>query len=837
MPNASMTSARLLSAASGLALVMAGGLTAAHAQNGASERNVESIIVTAQKREQGVQDVPISIGAYDAEAIENAGVRDIKDLISIAPGLIVTSTQSETITTARIRGIGTVGDNFGLESSVGVYIDGIFRARNGVGFGDLGEIERIEVLRGPQGTLFGKNTSAGVINVITAQPEFEFGGSAEITVGDFGYQRIAGSVTGPLIEDVLAARLFAVQGERDGFYDVVLEDNGAITDAESDTQDYFSVRGQLLFNPSDTLSARIIADYTDRDEICCGAAQWDYTDSAAGIVRAFGGDVLNPADPDERIAFLNILPTQIVEDWGVSAEVDWDVGPGTLTTVAGFRNWENERAFDIDATSADFAFRPLDENFTNLERASLEIRYTGLAGKLDYLVGAFFSQEDLELGDSIRVGDDYEALVGALAAPVSPTVIALTQGAVTENTGIPGGSGAAQDIYNQEATSFAVFTHNTYNVTDQLALTGGLRYTFEEKDLTASFETTPNGCSGLVSVFGADPATGVFLATGDPTLAGAAGAVCLLPYLNTALDLPGYDQTREDEEISGTVKASFRVNEDLLLFGGYSRGFKAGGYNLDRILSGGDQVDLDGDGLAESIANVDTSFDPEIVDALELGFKSELLNNSLLLNANVFYQEVENYQLNAFNGVVFAVINIDETVSQGFEIDALYLPPVQGLTLQGGLAYTDATYEEVTSDVALFTALEGQPASLVPEYSLTGAVTYEAPIFGDILGLVSLDGRWVSEYNTGSDLDPEKEQDAFGLLNARIGVSRSDGLWSVEVFGKNLTDETYAQVAFDGFGQGGRVPPGTSLDPRGTQGYNAFLGAPRTWGVTLKTEF
>src|SRR3989338_9371055 len=181
---------------------------AAYAQDAAEQNSVDAIIITATKREQSLQDVPVVVTAVSGQLMQDAGVKDIKDLTILTPGLTVTSTSNETVTTARIRGVGTVGDNPGLESSVGVVIDGVYRPRNGVGFGDLGEMERIEVLKGPQGTLFGKNTSAGVINVMTKEPEFGFGANGELTFGNYNAKGAAASVTGPLYEDKLAGRLY-----------------------------------------------------------------------------------------------------------------------------------------------------------------------------------------------------------------------------------------------------------------------------------------------------------------------------------------------------------------------------------------------------------------------------------------------------------------------------------------------------------------------------------------------------------------------------------------------------------------------------------------------------
>ena len=266
-----------------------------------------------------------------------------------------------------------------------------------------------------------------------------------------------------------------------------------------------------------------------------------------------------------------------------------------------------------------------------------------------------------------------------------------------------------------------------------------------------------------------------------------------------------------------------------MVYGGYSRGFKAGGFNLDRQLNG--PIDATG------YTNSDSSFAPEIIDSYEIGFKSQLFGNVMLLNGNIFFQQIEDYQLNTFNGLAFVVESIEESESKGFELDMAYATPIVGLDINAGYAYVDSEYVTVNTGDPLVDAIEGQNFSLSPEHFFTSQVSYERPMFDRYVLRISGDARYVSDYNTGSDLDPEKQQDAFTLFNARAGFGREDGSWSVEVWGRNLTDETYAQVAFDGFAQGGRSGGGTSLDPRGTQGYQAFLGAPRTWGITLRSEW
>ncbi|MCP2669904.1 TonB-dependent receptor [Maricaulaceae bacterium EIL42A08] len=849
------TRSALFAAASSIALGSAASAQVFDQVGGGERRTVEVITVTAQQREESAQDVPISIGAYDNAALDAAGVQDIKDLISIAPGLMVTSTQSETITTARIRGIGTVGDNFGLESSVGVYIDGVFRSRNGVGFGDLGELERIEVLRGPQGTLFGKNTSAGVLNIVTQAPEFEHGGSFEAQLGDYGYQRYSLGLTGPIVEDVLAFRIFGADAERDGFTSLVIDQDPNYDVRDSETENYSTVRGQLLWTPSETVTGRLIADYSERDERCCSAVAWDYSAVGAALVggvteqTAVGAGVGFPANPEDRTAYSNREYAQLVEDWGVSAEFDIELPVGTLTTVTAFRNWQNRRSQDIDYSAADLAYRDAANNFTDLTRFSQEIRLQGATERLDWLVGGFFSHEELRLGDAIQYGNDWEPFLGLIASGltdpnfVSTNLNGLALGFVPGVPGLPGytplapgsffpaGSGVAQDVYDQTSESWAIFTHNTYQFTDNLAVTAGIRYTNETKDVFATFNTanTP-GCSILEAYANFNPATAWNPAAAFAgTAFGPLAPTLCLPYARSGLDANGYDRERSDEELSGTLRLTYDVNDDVMVYGGYSRGFKAGGFNLDRQLNG--PVDATG------YTNSNSEFAPEIIDSWELGFKSQLFGNVMQVNGNVFLQQVEDFQLNTFNGLAFVVESVDESESMGLELDAFWATPVPGLDLSAGYAYVNTEYTTVNTGDPLVDAIQGKDYSLSPEHFVTGQALYERPVFGNMLFTAAADARYVSEYNTGSDLDPEKLQEAFTLVNARIGIGREDGLWSIEAWGRNLTDETYAQVAFDAFAQGSRGGAGTSNDPRGTASYMAFLGAPRTWGVTLRTEW
>ena len=262
----------LLTTVGALALCMFA--PAALAQDAAAPQPVvddsgTNIIVTATRRASPLSDVPIAVSAVGAQAMQNSGASDIRTLNQLAPSLLVSSTGSEANASARIRGIGTVGDNPGLESSVAVFIDGVYRSRTGAGLNELGEIERVEVLRGPQGTLFGRNASAGLINIISKAPEQTFHAKGEVTYGNYDYWRLSGRVTGP-IADGIALSLDGVWSKRDGFYKLV--DGAGNTVGDTNDRDRYFLRGQALIEPNDALSIRLIGDYTNRDESCCGAA-------------------------------------------------------------------------------------------------------------------------------------------------------------------------------------------------------------------------------------------------------------------------------------------------------------------------------------------------------------------------------------------------------------------------------------------------------------------------------------------------------------------------------------------------------------------------------------
>jgi outer membrane receptor protein involved in Fe transport len=845
---------------------------AASAQDQDGPQTIDDIIVTAQKREQNLQDVPIVVTSLSAETLQDAGVRDIKDLQILTPGMTVTSTSSEASTTARIRGVGTVGDNPGLESSVGVVIDGVYRSRNSVGFGDLGEMARIEVLKGPQGTLFGKNTSAGVINIITEAPSFtpEFGG--ELTFGNYGAMAASGSVSGP-INDTLAFRLYAGRRVRDGFMTIDTGD-GPRPEVDDNNQDFGTVRGQLLWLPSDNVSFRLIGDFSRRDEYCCIGTQIRTANTYPFIDGLSNGTGQRPPAagfgplPFLRTGYANRSSYQEVTDRGVSLETNIDIPGinGALTSVTSWREWESTLAQDVDYTGADIAYRVNDGQYGfDVANLTQEIRLAGATDNLDWLIGLFATSEEIGRGDTWYFGSDYTPFLSFLlsaslnaanpAQPISPNTIGCytRPGQISGlapatvgfaqclgSGGAAGGGGAGftvgqgfRDYYDQDSTSFAIFTNNTWSVTEQFDITLGLRYTLDDKSLQG-LQTNVNGNGNACSAaLGNSAAIGAVLGASTSSLL---GRFCL-PWSNSAYNNRGVSESFDDGELSGTIKAAFRLNPSILTYVSYARGYKSFGYNLDRVQTG-------------ITPNASLLFPSEVVDSYEAGVKMTLLDRTLLLNATYFDQKFEDFQLNTFLGTAFVVESIPELTSRGVDADMVWFTPVEGLSFQGGVTYTDAQYGVFTAadlsspgNFAQLSLLPGARASFAPEWSATGSVNFDRSVGNGLRIGFSLAAKYMGDYNTGSDLLPYKLQEAFTTMNGRFLIGTEDERWTAEFWVQNLTDEDYIQVAYNAPLQGSAFqstlqPNGTFFNPAlDSQTYDAFLGQPRTYGATLRFKY
>jgi outer membrane receptor protein involved in Fe transport len=912
--------------------------------------NEGDIVITAQGRTQILQDVPIAVTAVSAQSLQNSGASDIRQLNQLAPSLLVSSTGSEANGSARIRGIGTVGDNPGLESSVAVFVDGVYRSRSGVGLNELGEIERIEVLRGPQGTLFGRNASAGLIHVISKKPNMnEFEGFGSLTYGNFDYIRADAGVTGP-IGDTLGFRLDGVYARRDGFY------HDVNNDTDVNDRDRLFLRGQLLFEPSNALSVRLIGDYTRREEACCGAVYLDRdfnpkignlnepanpllqpganpartNDSGNNIInvlRDLGTPLVAFDDPFSRNLY--VTPGRTYEgdtkDWGLSAEVNYDITPSvSLTSITAYRDYVSGQPGDIDYSPIDILYRSpvnggLERQFKTFTQ---ELRLQGKAfgDRLDWLVGGYFASEELQVTDNLRFGTQYgrfatcrllsgTGLAGFYSPTtpgcISPTGRAVISGALAPAVPSPFGpagplilaafdrlegvndKGSTLDTYNQDSRNWALFTHNIFHITDKLALTVGLRYTNEKKDLDATFGNDNTACVAQQNAL-----LGLLANPGLAPL--AAGLIGLACQGNSTSELNGVSisDERSEDEFTGTGIISYEWSRDFMVYGSWSRGYKAGGFNLDRSALKNPVLPFASTpGGAQALVG-NLQFDPEINTAYELGAKFS--RGPVTLNAVLFRQDFKNFQLNTFNGSVFLVQTIngcgvdlgggdrDQSTLPG--APNFVAPPAanptanpaaatgacpagevgygvrsEGVELEGalrvrrdlnvtmGMTYTDTHYRSqlvgndsgAPLDPAL-RKLPGDNLSNAPQIVVTGSVSW-TPRIGNsgLTGLLYVDGRMTDDYNTGSDLFPQKEQPSFAIFNARIGVRGKSERWAIEAWAQNIFNVDYTQVAFNSpFQEGARTAAFADPQfPGGRQIFSAFLAEPRTYGLTGRFRF
>jgi outer membrane receptor protein involved in Fe transport len=376
-------------------------------------------------------------------------------------------------------------------------------------------------------------------------------------------------------------------------------------------------------------------------------------------------------------------------------------------------------------------------------------------------------------------------------------------------------------------------------VTDAFEVTLGLRYTDESKDLLSQYANGGGpiagaGCNALranlLTILG-------FVGTLPPELQEQAlqtvyGIGCAT-YADPLFNNLTTDQTIDENEWSGTAKLAYRFTDDVMSYVSYARGYKASGFNLDRERTNNNVANNPLDPAGPIAADIDTSFAKELVDSYELGLKTEWLGNTFLLNTAVFYQDYENFQLNTFTGISFVVTSLPQVISQGVDLDFLWNTPLEQLTLQGGFTYAETEIEEFGSAIAFFRPeRENDRLSFAPKWSGSLAATFEQPIGSALMFRGNVGAKYTSEYNTGSNLDPRKEQDALTIVNARLGFGAENESWMLELWAQNLTDEEYYQVAFDATLQGS-----SASQPLPSSTVNAFLGAPRTYGVTARFKF
>ena len=873
---------------SGLALAL--GLPAvAHAQQGAEEAQpatdapaaeeatANDIVVTATKREQTLKDVPVAVSVTSAQTIERAQIRDLRDLASVVPSLRVTERQSSINASFLIRGFGNGANNAGIEPSVGVFVDGVYRSRSAAAITDLPDIQRVEVLRGPQSTLFGKNASAGVISIVTQLPKFTFGGNVEASYGNFNALVIKGVVTGPLSENV-AVSLAAGYNKRDG-YNTNLATGGKIND-----RNRWFIRGQLLYQGDNGLKVRLIGDYSKIDEICCGVFSVQ-TGTATSVLTSplIGGKVNAPGDLFKDTLYFNYDPTNKIDNYGVSGQIDYEFGPMTLTSITAYRRSKSASNFDTDFTSADL-LRGANIGRTDIKTFTQELRLqANFVDRVNVLLGAFYFNEKVAQGTNVQWGTKARTFANTLVFGLSggardiPGLEALF-GSLTGNPArytnqfFAAGQGLTEDDSLKDE-NFSIFSQVDFKVTDRLTLTGGINYTNDKKRYSVNLVSTDvygaldipalrnaatnagiaqtiGGILGVPGGFASAAQIGAFAAGNSAAFAqisaGAAAATAPLlglrplQFIKPILNIPNSleDGRTSDDKFTYTARLAYEVNDNINVYVSYATGYKASSINLSRDsrppASLASAISAAGIGVVNQDFGSRTAT-PENSSVYEAGIKGSWRNASF--NLAVFSEAIKGFQSNIFTGTGFFLGNAGKESVRGFELEGSF-KPARGLTFSGGLTYLSPKYDDFKQS-AFGDATGIRPAD-IPEISLTIGADYEhelgnqdriiahasfhheskVQVVEGLPGFITTNPATgaVTSYQTGIDAaKPYTRQ--VDELEASLTYAMKNGL-ELTIWGRNLTDDRYISTIFDSPAQQGSV--------------SAYTNQPRTWGGSVR---
>ncbi|WP_227339857.1 TonB-dependent receptor [Sphingopyxis sp. P8] len=807
------------------------------------------IIVTASKRSQTLQDTPIAVSVASAAEIENAQIRDLIDLQSAVPSLRVSQLQSSANTNFIIRGFGNGANNAGIEPSVGVFIDGVYRSRSAAQIGDLPNLERVEVLRGPQSTLFGKNASAGVISIVTQKPQYDFGGSVEATYGNYDAITVKGNVTGP-ISDTAAFSIGGNYNRRDGYaYDVNLG-----TDVND--RNRWGLRGQLLFEPTDALSIRLIADYDKIDENCCIAGNVIAGPTVAITNALAGGPSVDANNPFSYRVYNNFLSTNEIENYGGSAQIDYDLGNLALTSITAYREVRADTNQDSDFTSADLIGQNSQQ--LGIDTWTQEVRLTSdFDGPVNFLVGGYYFNEKIDQKNDIRFGTHFRPYGDQLIRAASDNAlnVAMLEGTLGALEGAPtkyvgsffrAGDGL-DEAYRMSNTAWSIFGTLDFEFTDRLMLTVGANYTKDRKRFATDVISndvfsgvnldaaayTPFRQALLIGA-GVDPATAAFLAA-NPTmtlpdgssanpLAGLKAFQFLPPFLN----LPNAveDGRTNDSDLAYSARLSYELTDTVNVYATYATGFKASSVNLSRDSRplAADLPAITSGGLRTPNLVAGSRFaDPEESEVYEAGLKAQW--SVAALNLAVFKQSIKGFQSNIFTGTGFALANAGKQSTFGIEFDGS-VRPVRGLNLTLAMTYLDPKYDSFVNSA--FGDISGTKPAGIADLSMSLGGTYTHEFAGGTRAIFHADYLYESPVRIVEGLQgiPQAVADSLkrevNQLNASFTIALTNGL-EVGVWGRNLTNAQYLTTVFPAVAQSGSV--------------SGYPSQPRTYGGTVRFKF
>ncbi len=793
--------------------------TTANAQEGevtvkADTKDVERIMITASKRLKGLQESPVAVTVVSGKAIEQAKILDINDLQTLVPTLRVTPLQRSTNTNFAIRGFGNGTNNTGIEPSVGVFIDGVYRSRAAAQIGDLPRVQQIEVLSGPQSTLFGKNASAGVISVRTMAPSHDMEGKVEVGVGNFNQKLVKGYITNGVSDD-LALSFSAGYNKRDGYTDSVVGLN------EVNNRDRWNIRGQALYEPSQDVTLRFIADYSEIDEACCTVADV-INGPTTGAVRALGGVVLDDSDAYSYKSALNIDPENGVEDGGVSLQLDVDFDGFSFTSISAIRSNDSNFLNDVDYTSLDIL---KEGGHTDIDTITQEFRLSSTDTKtLEWMIGAYIFKEDVSTGDTLYFGNDMRNYFDVLmAAGGAPGLLAGVEGIYGLAPGtFFSNQTSVNSEFSQDNKAYSLFANFDYHISDDLTAIFGLSYTKDEKNLTIN-QNNNDVLSGIdldndLTIVGA-PLRFI------PPLAPAIPTLKSLQFLPPMPSLPNAVEKHktQDSKTTWSMRLAYEVNDNINVFASAATGFKASSWNLSRNSNpfAKDQAALENADLALANQSYGGRFaSPEEAKVYELGLKAKFYRGAF--NLTIFDQTIEGFQSSIFIGTGFVLANAGKQSTKGIEFDAAYSPTENwSLSLAGTLL--DPVYDSFQGATGLNGPIDlsGQKPAGIHERSITAGITYSYELENGAYGYLRADYLYESDVHLAENV-PESLTREVGTLNASAGLNFNNGV-NLQLWVRNLNSDEYQLSAF---------PP-----PIQAGSFNAYPNQPRTFGATISYEF
>ncbi|MEP6785778.1 MAG: TonB-dependent receptor [Sphingomonadales bacterium] len=728
------------------------GPSAAYAQDVApavDDSAPADIVVTAQKRSERLQDVPVAVSVVSGSALEAQGKASLEGAVTLVPSFNFLKSGTTLNQSLFLRGVGTATFSIAGEPSVSTVVDGVVYSRSGEAFSELVDVDRLEVLRGPQGTLFGKNASAGVINIISKRPSAEFGGYVEAGYFTENEYRLRGAVNLPL-GDTIRTRLNGFYSKYDGN----ITNFGVAGNPKVNGWEHYGGRLGIDIDVSPTVSLSLNADYHKNDDNCCAEVIGTLSSNATQAALP------TPNGDQTRAVAQNLVTRTLETGYGFSAQLNADLGNQTFTSITAYRNWENTEIRDGDFLPAAYiGFNQLHDTGPQTgDTFSQEFRLTSPGQQFfDYVIGAYYSQ-----AYSRRIFTRNDIVCSALGA--TPAVLTPCTSPLAAPSTTPSGTADFGSTFK----NLAFFGQGTINISPAFRIIGGIRYTADQLDVFHSRNTTLAG-PGINPSF---PVTGT--GTGQPAA----------PFIGKATNT----------NWSGKAGAQFDLNRNSMIYATYARGYKGPAFNVFFNLT----------------ATGTNTIDPETSDAYEIGLKNTLFGGKLVLNLAGYYAKYHNFQANNPDLVAGVVVtrftNAGEVSTRGGELDLIWRP-VRDLSISGGAAYTDAHVDQfLAAPGATAIVPPGTSLAYAPKFKGSLSADYRWRTSGSVDFLFGAQGSYqssqLSTFSPDLTIRTLSTIHDYGLVNLSAGVTDANDRWRVTFQVRNLLDQSFAAAITNG-GPGG----------------------------------